>query len=79
MDSNSRVAADAIPTIVQGGSYEARSELLILTSEGKVSFEHDAELDSVLAQLAEIASSCESEAAEVASLAREDLEMLRPA
>lgn len=77
MEADLRVAATAIPNIVRDGSYEARSELLILTSEGKVSFEHAAEMGALLADLAHIASTADAEAAEVAALAQEDIEALR--
>lgn len=77
MESKSPLAAAAIPVIVRGGSYEARSELLILTSDRMVSFEDEAEMDTLHAELSTIASSADTEAAEVAGLALEDLEVLR--
>jgi hypothetical protein len=74
MESGSRIFPDAILNIVRNGSYEARSELLILTSDGLVRAESEAEMDRLRHQLAGAISEGSKEAAEVAALALEDLQ-----
>ena len=79
LETNSRVEVAAIPSLVRDGSYEARSELLMLTSEGMITMGHDAEMDTVQSELQSIASSLDAAASEVARLAIQDLEALRRA
>lgn len=77
MEANLRLAASVLPNLIQHGSYEARSELLILTSGGSISFEKDADLDDLRAALTDLTQSADNEAAEVAALALEDVQALR--